>query len=416
MPGARTLLLALAIAIVGIVSSVAFLFTPEPAYTFLTWETEDTSHNMVVNYATTQQLDKLVVYYDSKPRQGQLKQYAHAVSTTLRQRSGITLKVHSAKLHSLQSGKDYYFVVSDGDSVLTDERKFQTVPETGAIRFIAGGDTRITPALEQLTQLAAETRPHFAVIGGDIAYADGDPEKQSRWQQLLAIWQRNMITPDGYTIPVIAAVGNHDVNTAMLSVTQADYQPDINTAPFYELLFHPAGDKSFFKRRLGEHGVLLVLDTEHVYPADGEQRRWLQTSLQSQDTGHFRFAAYHVPLYPSYYPADGAPSQRLRQFWLPLFDRYALDLAFENHEHTLKKTYRLKNNQRSNTDDGTIYIGDGNWGTDSRTPKQRWYMENIAPLNHVWLVTLDSGRARVEPISTSPAPDTFAFELQPRNR
>ena len=222
-----------------------------------------------------------------------------------------------------------------------------------------------------------------------------------------------MVTPDGYMIPVIAALGNHDVNTAMLSVTQAGHQPDMNTAPFYDLLFQPAGDKSFFKRRLGEHGVLLVLDTEHVYPADGEQQRWLHTSLQTSDGG-FRIAAYHIPLYPSYYAPDATASQRLRQFWLPLFDRYALDLAFENHDHTLKKTYPLKNNQRSNEVTGTLYIGDGNWGTISRTPKPRWYLEQATPLNHVWLVTLDSGRANVRAITTAETQDNYRFVLQAR--
>jgi len=46
--------------------------------------------------------------------------------------------------------------------------------------------------------------------------------------------------------------------------------------------------------------------------------------------------------------------------WNPLFDKYGLLGAFENHAHLFKVTHKLKGNMKHIN--GTLYLGDGAWG------------------------------------------------------
>jgi hypothetical protein len=128
----------------------------------------------------------------------------------------------------------------------------------------------------------------------------------------------------------------------------------------------------------------------------------------------FRFASYHVPLYPSFYDPEVPASVLLRNNWLDIFDRYYLDVAFENHEHTLKKSKLLRNHQVVDSS-GTIYIGDGNWGTVSRPPVDRWYLEAARAVNHVWAVTLNEQTASFKALTIDGIDENYTFEIKASN-
>lgn len=49
-------------------------------------------------------------------------------------------------------------------------------------------------------------------MGGDIAYADGHPDKLERWFEFFRIWSETMITADGRLIPLVPAIGNNEVH------------------------------------------------------------------------------------------------------------------------------------------------------------------------------------------------------------
>src|SRR5690606_14044183 len=97
-----------------------------------------------------------------------------------------------------------------------------------------------------------------------------------------------------------------------------------------------------------------------------------------------------VPLYPSNRSYEGHWSALGRQHWLPLFDRHELTVGFENHDHTYKRSHRLRNNQVV-AEGGTLYLGDGSWGRQARpiTKGGRWYLHQAAQVLHFWLVELD---------------------------
>ena len=381
---------------------------------FLTWEHEDTSHTMTINYIPDSASLTAMVYYDTTSHNGDPASYRYNTQGEVRTYSGVNFNVHSTQLTGLVPDKTYYFIVGDKTTGYSSERKFRTVPETGSIRFISGGDASVSEEFEEVCKIAAQSNPHFAIIGGDIAYANGNINSQQLWLELLDIWQDTMVTPDGYTIPVIAAIGNHEVDASNQPPHKPPTQLLIDNAPFYYMIFHPAADKTFFKRKIGKDTTLFMLDTEHIYPSGGEQLAWMNENFAKHKNDKFRFSSYHVPLYPSFRDPEDSRNALLRKNWLSVFDQYHLDVAFENHEHTLKKSRLLRNHQLVDTQ-GTIYIGDGNWGRRSRIPVDHWYLEATRPVNHVWAVTLNEDTASFKALTIDGIDETFTFEIKASN-
>ena len=67
--------------------------------------------------------------------------------------------------------------------------------------------------LFQTSVAAAATDPAFALIGGDLAYANGWGPCYLKWDAWLQQWEDNMRTPDGRLIPLLTAIGNHETST-----------------------------------------------------------------------------------------------------------------------------------------------------------------------------------------------------------
>ena len=167
-------------------------------------------------------------------------------------------------------------------------------------------------------------------------------------------------------------------------------EPAAKRAPFYTLFFHqhPEG-RSYFLRRFGAQLAVWVLDSGHLADFAGAQEVWLERSLREHRDTRFRFALYHVSLYPSHRPYDGSGPRAGRRHWVPLFDAFGLTAAFENHEHLLKRTHPLRAGALAADGQGTLYIGDGCWGKSHvRKPVgDRWYLAKTLRRRHVWSVT-----------------------------
>ena len=218
---------------------------------------------------------------------------------------------------------------------------------------------------------------------------------------LLDHWQTNMVTPAGYTVPMVLAIGNHEVRGGMT----------LTNARFYFQYFAQNHERSYYSRTFGKNLAMFLLDSGHVSPHDGEQAAWLDAELTAHRNVPHTFAVYHVPLYPSHRAFDGTGSVKGRNAWLPIFDEHHLTAAFENHDHTFKRTHLLRENKPY--PHGTLYLGDGCWGMGARTvdAKRRWYEAKAASLQHFWCV--DVSRRRVEYRAVNK--EGKVFDAYPRN-
>ena len=96
-----------------------------------------------------------------------------------------------------------------------------------------------------------------------------------------------------------------------------------------------------------------------------------------------------MPAYPSQRSYDGQPTVQVRENWVPLFEKHGIEVAFEHHDHTYKRTHPIRGGTVSA--DGIVYIGDGAWGVKERegASKDAWYIKRFSSKRHAIIVTLD---------------------------
>jgi hypothetical protein len=269
-------------------------------------------------------------------------------------------KVFRAELTGLTPGTDYYFRIGRSSPVY----RFQTIPAkaTNTFSFISGGDCGINAAAVANNVQAARQDPMFALIGGDHGYDNGRQVDTSL--TFLANYNKTMIDRDGRMIPMVVAIGNHEVD--------GGYSTKREKAPFYYALYdglYP--DTGFATLDFGDYLSLVLLDTNHSTPVAGAQTDWLEKTLKSRVDHPNVFVVNHVPAYPSYRnPVAVAPvnprdeekgtGADQRKLWVPLFDKYRVPVVLEHHDHTFKRTKPLLAGLPN--DDGVLYLGDGSWG------------------------------------------------------
>lgn len=290
--------------------------------------------------------------------------------------------LHTVEATALEPDCQYTFRLA-GE---TETHLFRTMPANLAkpVRFATGGDAyhdTIEPFEEMCKKIAAHN-PRFVLLGGDIAYSvhtkRANIEKFDRWLTFLQSWTKCMKAPDGCMIPIVTAIGNHEV--------KGYYDQTPEQAKFYYTFFGPNGYKQLL---FGKYMSLIILDSNHTHPIGGEQTSWLQQALRTAYSYPHRFAAYHVPAYPSVRYFRIRESCAIRRHWVPLFERYSVHGVFENHEHAYKRTHPLIDSAEH--PDGVVYFGDGSWGVKPRIPKKAGrtaYLAKTASVRQFLLVEI----------------------------
>jgi hypothetical protein len=334
------------------------LFADAPLAVYLTWN-DDPTTTMLVQWIDEQSVPGEVVFF-AETNVGDALQKTASVKPLL---EGFPYYVHSAAISRLQPNSSYRFRIA-GE---TQEYRCKTMPQdlSSPLTFVVGGDVNMKSAdlFLETNKLVAAHRPSFVVIGGDLTSTSFHKKTPLEWCQQMVLWlttwSQTMKTPDGYLIPLLVTIGNHDVDKKS--------SKGLSRVPFLYTLFPAAKERGYATMRFGNYLSLYLLDSGHVNAPGGVQGKWLQKELIRDVNVLHRIAIYHVPAYPPVRPYRSNISSSLRRHWVPLFDRYHLHLAFENHDHAYKRTYPMTNGKVDPR--GVVYIGNGSWGVEPRIPK-----------------------------------------------
>lgn len=374
---------------------------------YLTWDQVDTSTGMTVHYNTDTTSTGTHIYYDTVSRAGSgVSSYAFHVEGSAKTLDSIDRVFHRAELTGLQGGTTYFFVAGDPGAGFSEELKFKTIPNDGRpVSFVIGGDMGTSLFVAKLTGEAAKLSPDFAVVGGDIAYADGELENWSDWRLWFDMWEASMVSPGGYIVPMMVAIGNHETN-------DVDSQDAVARAPFFSTFF-PQGNEelTYFTRTFGGQIAFIALDSSHVFHHH-QQVDWLTAQLEQYQDYPATFVVYHRPLYPGHRSPDTGTSAAGRREWGPVFDQFKVNIAFEHHDHVLKRTPPLIAGEED--PDGVVYVGDGCWGRPARTAQTRPYLHGGTSLKrrHFWHVEVAGGTALLKGIDAfGNTIDEFELEL-----
>ncbi len=360
---------------------------------YLTWQ-NDPRTTMTVNYHTAAAPAKARVWYDTKRRKGRAKSYRQSAEGVTTRIEGLAdgRAVNTVELTGLQPGARYHFAFELEDGKASPEYFFDTVPDDGRdITFVIGGDMGAGPRMRKLTTHAAKSDPLFCVVGGDIHYENGRLDEVRTVDNWLNMMMDNLTGKDGRLVPMVLAIGNHEVNKDVPETEAPEKR-----APFY-YGFYPQGGKSFFSRAFGPNLAFICLDSGHIVPVP-DQVDWLRQNLEAFKGVPFVCPVYHVPLYPAHREFSGGVSVQERELWQPLFEKHGVRVAFENHDHLFKRTKPLIASEEN--PEGIVYLGDGCFGRDPREVNEgnRWYLEKASETAHFWTVT--AGRNRIECVAT----------------
>jgi acid phosphatase type 7 len=299
--------------------------------------------------------------------------------------------IQRVELTGLEAGSEYRF--RGGDSA--EDYGFRTAPAdlSEPFRLALGGDTRHEQKLmERTNAVAMRYKPDVIVWGGDLAYGDGRQENLYRWEEWFDANYKTLIDEDRRVVPIIIAIGNHEVRGSFYS-NIPNYQPTnevrLRLAPYFFQFFAFPGQPGYNVLDFGSYLSLIALDTNHTNPIRGEQTEWLERVLADRAHVPHVLPFYHIPAFPSHREYAGSHSRQIRQHWLPLFEKYGVELAFENHDHAYKRTHPIQYGKIDAS--GVTYIGDGAWGVGVRKVhdvEATWYLARAQTIRHAIILTL----------------------------
>ncbi len=349
--------------------------------------TEHPQSRATISWSTSAPGAKHVVYYDARPRRKRLSKYQHQQPADRNgQFSGeasVKRYYHHARLTGLAPSTTYYFVVT-GDDLVSREFHFFTAPAADVpFKILSGGDSRSSPANRRgmnrrISELAAADPKILALAHGGDYVAKGT--NLSQWVQWLSDHELT-ITSKGRVLPIIPARGNHE-----------------KSGPLFDEVFdRPGGDKrkNYFATRLSPKVLLVTLNTETSF--GGRQARFLEQTLQGSLVAGVRWklVQFHKPAYPAVKKPSSA-----RQHWVPLFEKYNVDLACTADGHAIKRTPPIRKDKVDPT--GVVYIGEGGLGVKQRTPKKdRWYLQppgKVGRGHHVFVLSFTSSALEIRTI------------------
>ncbi len=394
---------------------LSYLFLPLILYCslasdtlYLTWK-DDPTTTMTVQWLTPRGMNQNILNF--KPLgQGEWKEITSASQSLP---SSTDYLIHQVHLTNLNPDSEYSIKLQD-----FQEYKFHTMPATlqSPLNFVVGGDMYhdAIEFMNETSREAAKQNPSFVLVGGDIAYSINTvvqkAPKIDRWIEWLKSWHKDMVTPDGKLIPVLAAIGNHDL--------VGQYKQSLLQANLFKALFPGTSPNTYFSIQFGNYLTLFVLDSGHATPVNGEQADWLKKSLNAHSSTRHRFALYHVPAYPSIRSFTDSRSTIIRRSWVPLFEAGGMDIAFENHDHAYKRTFPLIKDKKN--PNGVLYVGDGAWGIEYPRHPRRYrrplYLSKSASVRHFLLVTINGDQERVQAINNQGRQFDDVSQLNRRTR
>lgn len=377
-----------------------------PRQVILTWQ-NDPQSTQTVSWRTDLEVENPKVYFT--PGDG-------SVNRTVFSASGVSVKfdrqapdppventvwINTVELTGLTTGTLYRLRIPHETS--PKDVLFKTAPEhpeeivftvfsdTHRLRMEASDREYVRGALSRV----AEINPEFTLAVGDLWYADMQNHTDTPVDLFVDFffdqYESAMTAPDGRLIPIVPAEGNHDGRN--------------DGAPFFYSRFHLPAPHKYYVFQYGPDLTIITLNSGHSAGIRGEQTEWLERVLKDHRDSRWIIVQHHVSPYPAHRPLDGGWERQMRQSWVPLYEKYGVDLVINGHDHVYKRSHPIRNN-RIDHEKGVIYIGDG-LGSTRAPDMDRWFVKDAAAVDSFWKVTVSTDQATGE--STLTAVPVFPF-------
>ncbi|WP_208348346.1 purple acid phosphatase family protein [Pseudaestuariivita rosea] len=246
---------------------------------------------------------------------------------------------HSVLLTGLMPDTPYIYAVRPAEGIWSATARFTTAPAGDApVSFMYFGDVQEGfDRFESVLDQAMRTRPDvdFIAIAGDLVSRGGDADN---WDDFL-----NVISPVARSIPLVPAVGNHELQTG-------------KSVDYYRSLFRlpengPKGIEPERAYSFGYGGVnFIVMDSN--LGADS-QTDWLRQTLAGKDDD-FTFVMLHHAAFTS---RPGRYYEKVTEVWAPVIeDSEKVAMVLQGHDHAYLRTPPMRGGQPDPEGQGPYYV------------------------------------------------------------
>jgi hypothetical protein len=339
----------------------------------------DASSEMVVSWHTLQPVNQPRVLV-GRP-DGRLEQTIPAeLASYVDAKSGQTVHAWHARIRGLEADRDHlYAALHDGAE--PQFGNFRTAPRgRHPLRFTSFGDQG-TPTLGKLftppagvtlpgtlfvndnlggpaagdtVQGVERLRPLFHLFNGDLCYANLAQDRVRTWWDF---WNNN--TRSARNRPWMPSPGNHEnelgngpigyqAYQTYFALPPSDGQTDITRGLWYAFT-------------AGSVRVLAIANDDVCYQdggnsyvrgySGGAQKAWLERELAAARADRaidWVVVCMHQVAISTADKFNGA-DLGIREEWLPLFDRYGVDLVVCGHEHHYERSHPIRGQQSNGT-------------------------------------------------------------------
>ncbi len=272
----------------------------------------DGSHDTLTSSASLEALQDRMLFND---------RYVHRFMTALK---------------NLKPGSRYlYQAGSQTKQTWSSVNTFETEPaNTDRFSFIWFGDTHCFPDSGKLVSMAAQQNPDVAFysIAGDIVSTGLHHDD---WDKFFE-YSRNTFSQK----PLMPVPGNHD------------RQDGLGAKLYYDLFSLPKNGpekvdpESSYSFEYGNALFIMIDATSEV----SDHTRWIEQKL-STSKATWKFVMFHFPPYNF-----EEPYLDIQQAWVPLFDKYHVDMVMGGHIHYYMRSRPMFNGKVVDSfNKGTVY-------------------------------------------------------------
>ena len=240
----------------------------------------------------------------------------------------------TAKLRNLEPGVTYEYLISPEDD-WTEACTFSTSDDSDSFSFIWFADAHRKPEFGQILHQAETTHPKadFYSIAGDLV---SEGLHRDQWDELFE-FSKGVISRK----PLMAVPGNHDNHLGL-------------GAKMYRQMFsYPTNGPTAVEKEQTysftyKNTLFLMLDA--TSPVE-RQTAWIEDQLATTDA-IWKIAVFHFPPYNW-----EEPYTEIQKKWVPVFDKYHVDMVFSGHFGYYMRSKPLRSGQVVDTyNEGTAYI------------------------------------------------------------
>jgi hypothetical protein len=211
-----------------------------------------------------------------------------------------------------------------------------------------------SPAAGDVTAGVERVRPLFHLFNGDLCYANLSQDRVRTWNDF---WENN--SRSARNRPWMPSAGNHENELGNGPIGYEAYQT-------YFALPRQQGQTDvtrglWYAFTVGSVRVISLANDDVCYQdggnsyvrgySQGAQKAWLEQELKATRTNHdidWVVVCMHQVVVSTADQANGA-DLGIRQEWVPLFDKYGVDLVVCGHEHHYERSHPIRGQQQNQT-------------------------------------------------------------------